>query len=102
MEHRPFLDIGAVADDDRGIVRPDDSAEPDPDLAPQLHVADQIRRGRDPARPIGGKLRRLGIDFIHRYRGPPCRKRLVPPRGRSEENTSELQSLMRISYAVIC
>src|SRR3546814_5430873 len=31
MEHRPFLDIGAVADDDRGIVRPDDSAEPDPD-----------------------------------------------------------------------
>src|SRR3546814_6548516 len=44
MEHRPFLDIGAVADDDRGIVRPD----------------------------------------------------------RSEEHTSELQSLMRISYAVFC
>src|SRR3546814_4659661 len=26
----------------------------------------------------------------------------VPPRGRSEEHTSELQSLMRISYAVFC
>src|SRR3546814_1042162 len=26
----------------------------------------------------------------------------IPPRGRSEEHTSELQSLMRISYAVFC
>src|SRR3546814_4283874 len=26
----------------------------------------------------------------------------VPMRGRSEEHTSELQSLMRISYAVLC
>src|SRR3546814_3132791 len=26
----------------------------------------------------------------------------VPPAGRSEEHTSELQSLMRISYAVFC
>src|SRR3546814_4531227 len=30
-----------------------------------------------------------------------CR-RLVPPTSRSEEHTSELQSLMRISYAVFC
>src|SRR3546814_1107587 len=29
-----------------------------------------------------------------------CRQRLAP--GRSEEHTSELQSLMRISYAVFC
>src|SRR3546814_1360555 len=28
--------------------------------------------------------------------------RLVPDKGRSEEHTSELQSLMRISYAVFC
>src|SRR3546814_2298651 len=28
--------------------------------------------------------------------------RAVGPRGRSEEHTSELQSLMRISYAVFC
>src|SRR3546814_5126021 len=27
---------------------------------------------------------------------------LIPPPGRSEEHTSELQSLMRISYAVFC
>src|SRR3546814_1116218 len=33
-----------------------------------------------------------------RYR-PQCRR---PVGGRSEEHTSELQSLMRISYAVLC
>src|SRR3546814_4074647 len=32
--------------------------------------------------------------------GPPDRHR--PRAGRSEEHTSELQSLMRISYAVFC
>src|SRR3546814_4722064 len=51
-----------------------------------------------------------------RSRGPdplPCRRRLAPTvagacddhgqgPGRSEEHTSELQSLMRISYAVFC
>src|SRR3546814_4735077 len=38
----------------------------------------------------GRKLRQAD-DLIHRHRG-----------GRSEEHTSELQSLMRISYAVFC
>src|SRR3546814_6453314 len=33
---------------------------------------------------------------IMRFRNPP------PSQGRSEEHTSELQSLMRISYAVFC
>src|SRR3546814_9023409 len=32
-------------------------------------------------------------------KGPACR---APARRRSEEHTSELQSLMRISYAVFC
>src|SRR3546814_9272343 len=32
----------------------------------------------------------------------PGRQRTVPDRPRSEEHTSELQSLMRISYAVFC
>src|SRR3546814_3329207 len=31
-----------------------------------------------------------------------ARNELQDPRGRSEEHTSELQSLMRISYAVFC
>src|SRR3546814_3040834 len=33
---------------------------------------------------------------------PHARLRLRDHRGRSEEHTSELQSLMRISYAVFC
>src|SRR3546814_8791361 len=35
---------------------------------------------------------------LHECSGPPS----VPHRRRSEEHTSELQSLMRISYAVFC
>src|SRR3546814_1095898 len=38
-----------------------------------------------------------------RHRWDPSVRRYCPPdRGRSEEHTSELQSLMRISYAVFC
>src|SRR3546814_3646374 len=35
-------------------------------------------------------------------RAPACRRRDLRAPGRSEEHTSELQSLMRISYAVFC
>src|SRR3546814_4425133 len=38
--------------------------------------------------------------FSFRYELPPLPERSVA--GRSEEHTSELQSLMRISYAVFC
>src|SRR3546814_8713400 len=34
--------------------------------------------------------------------GPPCQPTDGPASTRSEEHTSELQSLMRISYAVFC
>src|SRR3546814_6262594 len=34
--------------------------------------------------------------------GPPFCVSGIQPRSRSEEHTSELQSLMRISYAVFC
>src|SRR3546814_6256788 len=34
--------------------------------------------------------------------GSPFRRHPPPCKGRSEEHTSELQSLMRISYAVFC
>src|SRR3546814_9670315 len=72
--------------------------------------------GRDPGEPGGGH-----VAHAHARR-PGCRKprwrrhpvaqygckgaqsdRALPPMaGRSEEHTSELQSLMRISYAVFC
>src|SRR3546814_3725604 len=40
--------------------------------------------------------------FIARERPPPRYKKLQKEESRSEEHTSELQSLMRISYAVFC
>src|SRR3546814_10079093 len=46
----------------------------------------------------------LGLSFartmtsMHTHRSSPC----CDSSGRSEEHTSELQSLMRISYAVFC
>src|SRR3546814_5558159 len=42
----------------------------------------------------------LGIEPVRRSEPPP--KDAVEHYGRSEEHTSELQSLMRISYAVFC
>src|SRR3546814_950864 len=48
---------------------------------------------------VGEALRRAGgnvADAARRKASTGCR------RGRSEEHTSELQSLMRISYAVFC
>src|SRR3546814_4808242 len=64
------------------------------------------RAGADPA-PAAGTVplaRRQRIDRP-RHRSEAIRRRRQPPGGgrpRSEEHTSELQSLMRISYAVFC
>src|SRR3546814_3440238 len=53
----------------------------------------------DPARREGGD----GIQSNHCRNGAKGNLRAVPVcRIRSEEHTSELQSLMRISYAVFC
>src|SRR3546814_6633323 len=51
------------------------------------------RRDRAP------EVRRLALGRAGRGGGPGRRRR---PPARSEEHTSELQSLMRISYAVFC
>src|SRR3546814_1773825 len=66
-------------------------------------------------RPGGARRARGGRRHLHRRRRPvqlralleghAARRRARPPRARrqrSEEHTSELQSLMRISYAVFC
>src|SRR3546814_5586131 len=69
-------------------------------------------RSPDPSRqPCGGRCR----SGVHRSSGRHCRGPNQPsgsrtvvgrasrgPAARSEEHTSELQSLMRISYAVFC
>src|SRR3546814_1572162 len=80
-----------------------------------------LGRGALPEQPahIGGHLRQFlkplrlraddGVGGVHVRRGdigPPGQLAPVLPgeveQGRSEEHTSELQSLMRISYAVFC
>src|SRR3546814_9709486 len=78
--------------------------QPDPDVEPALHSA------RELARPVVGPLPQadhvehlvdaaielLGGELVQ----PPEEAQVLP--GRSEEHTSGLQSLMRISYAVFC
>src|SRR3546814_2424778 len=58
-------------------------------------------------RPVntGKGAGRMEISFCSRSLATPCRGNSGIPLGsacRSEEHTSELQSLMRISYAVFC
>src|SRR3546814_4598198 len=51
---------------------------------------------------LGLLLARSRYLFIARHRARFGDRILAELRGRSEEHTSELQSLMRISYAVFC
>src|SRR3546814_3336923 len=56
-------------------------------------------------RSRGRRSRRRSATSTHFYHEPPHRRlaeRSMQGPGRSEEHTSELQSLMRISYAVFC
>src|SRR3546814_4816743 len=65
-----------------------------PELNPQEHLWDEIREKEFPNRvfsDMSGVVRTLETGW----------PRLASDR-RSEEHTSELQSLMRISYAVFC
>src|SRR3546814_2309669 len=62
-----------------------------------------------PAAPASEERRpvRRRKEYQESARRPPCARpqgapARLSPRGRSEEHTSELQSLMRISYAVFC
>src|SRR3546814_9392194 len=62
----------------------------------------------DSAAPAAGFQKRLRPRHSHSSKkmicnsSAPSNGTLSSPRGRSEEHTSELQSLMRISYAVFC
>src|SRR3546814_9128127 len=73
---------------------------------PAHPVAAEIHRPPRPAPPCHGALRTDAFTLA-RAPGAPGQATAVaaarpPRRRRSEEHTSELQSLMRISYAVFC
>src|SRR3546814_6881760 len=55
-----------------------------------------------PPPPISPRRWRVRCSRRAGVRPRPHRLSRYPVRGRSEEHTSELQSLMRISYAVFC
>src|SRR3546814_8678938 len=69
---------------------------------PRRRLAILHRRGRA-QRAVVERRRRASrkARILHRARSTPEERR-IPRRGRSEEHTSELQSLMRTSYAVFC
>src|SRR3546814_3937469 len=78
-----------------GLIRVKACAAPAPYLGAHARQPHLRRRPAGPLRPAGAALHLL----------PDCpavRGRLRRGTARSEEHTSELQSLMRISYAVFC
>src|SRR3546814_5982235 len=86
------------------IRRPPRSTRTDT-LFPYTTLFRSPRAGRHPARRQG--LRRQGVSRHQAVAVAAQQPRRLPcapeaQRGRSEEHTSELQSLMRISYAVFC
>src|SRR3546814_3451837 len=75
------------------------------DADPADHEADRRDRGDDAGEQIGGTRQRLGNLLGIDDPEIVLLARLQPAalaQQRSEEHTSELQSLMRISYAVFC
>src|SRR3546814_15874971 len=70
--------------------RSQDAREDDAGRAPRARQAAPLRAPVDRQLPSGHGA------HVHRHRPDHVRQR------RSEEHTSELQSLMRISYAVFC
>src|SRR3546814_4729812 len=89
-----------IVADDLAVVR---LAEGDADVRERVertlrrradHAGDRVQRG-DHLVALGLELGALGVRHV--LRAGQCRHG-----GRSEEHTSELQSLMRISYAVFC
>src|SRR3546814_9292620 len=76
-----------------------------PSLAGFVQVAGPKKKCPCAARHRGGRSPKVGSGEINAYPAGPGESRwdtAVKSMGRSEEHTSELQSLMRISYAVFC
>src|SRR3546814_1755710 len=73
-----------------------------PEATPPEELPDIKTRMAPYAEQLGSwYMRPRPIDMRYVDWNPPDRNEPLPPH-RSEEHTSELQSLMRISYAVFC
>src|SRR3546814_7132051 len=81
------------------LAAPLERGEPSTIHCPRRHLSER--------RPLAGreiqeKLRLDQFEFHDRQPAQPVADHVDAGIGRSEEHTSELQSLMRISYAVFC
>src|SRR3546814_6745947 len=65
-------------------------------------VAQMVPDAAGVAHSAGGNDDRTRADVVERHRLLDAGGEMEPGKVRSEEHTSELQSLMRISYAVSC
>src|SRR3546814_1268212 len=65
---------------------------------PSRPIANECSRGHQASEPSSSSTRRRAKRAAQAATSDESR----PPDSRSEEHTSELQSLMRISYAVFC
>src|SRR3546814_9829901 len=82
---------------------PRQSARLDPDRAAFVREAAPVHPDAMHAPRIGAQPRRIAGQIEQPLFGAdPHRVRIEQEQIRSEEHTSELQSLMRISYAVFC
>src|SRR3546814_8499462 len=70
-------------------------------VGPNYRAPPAVDTGSGWSRPVGEASAPTDLDRWWRALGDPELERLVDT-ARSEEHTSELQSLMRISYAVFC
>src|SRR3546814_2591097 len=103
-EHgRPFAERQVGGDDDRGVfVKSADEMEQQlPASAGERQIAQFVEDQEVEPRQMLGELSGAALVNLHLE---PVYKigRVVEANARSEEHTSELQSLMRISYAVFC
>src|SRR3546814_6252091 len=85
------------------------SVDPAPDDPGRAVARGRAVRNRDDdpaAHPVGARAGRASVRGARGVAGARRGQRIaaadVPDRARSEEHTSELQSLMSISYAVFC
>src|SRR3546814_6486557 len=79
----------------------DELDEHDRERAHDRHVRAPPERQQDAERQRGGDTGDAN-HHVQREAAEPGRLHRLQPEPRSEEHTSELQSLMRISYAVFC
>ena len=65
VDHAAVLDVGALADDDAGVVTPEDGAEPDAGSGGHLDVADEDRRGRYVSVRMHARTLAFELEFRH-------------------------------------